>query len=328
METPLITIVVPVYNVSKYLPACLESLKKQTYPKCEYILIDDGSTDGSGVICDEFAKSDSRARVIHQENQGLSGARNRGIRESTGDYITFVDSDDTITSDYVSYLFSLARKYQAKMSICGLEEITFKNKKILYSSEYPEKAMSTEETLGRMLREEGFTVAAYAKLYHKSLWQEIEFPVGKIHEDLGTTYKVVEKCPRVAFGPEAKYIYLKRSSSISNSEFSEEKYDIITFTDEMCQDIESKFPYLINTVNLRRMHARFSVLRQLVQAKKLDAENTKKEQEIIEYLVKNKRLILKNPHATKRDKFAMRSLLIHKNVFKLAWNVYQKLLRP
>lgn len=327
METPLITVIVPVYNVRLYLDACLESLKKQSYPKCEFLLIDDGSTDGSGVVCDEFARTDSRARVIHQQNLGLSAARNRGVREARGEYIAFVDSDDKVTPDYVSYLFSLTRKYQTKISICGLEEITLKNKSIYYAAEYPEKAMSTEETVGRMLREEGFTVVAYAKLYHKSLWQGIEFPAGSLHEDLATTYKVLERAPLIAFGPEAKYIYIKRVSSISSSEFSEKKYDIITFTDIMCDDIEKKFPYLLNTANLRRMHARFSVLRQLVQVKNQDPAMVQKEREIIDYLVSHKKHIFKNPHATNRDKLAMQALLAHKNVFKIAWNAYSKL-RP
>ncbi len=327
METPLISIIVPVYNVRPFLDVCLDSLKKQSYPKCEFLLIDDGSTDGSGIVCDEFAKSDSRARVVHQQNLGLSEARNRGIREAKGEYITFVDSDDKITPDYVSYLFSLIKKYQAKISICGLEEITLKNKSVYYAAEYSEKAMSTEETIGRMLREEGFTVVAYAKLYHKSLWQGIEFPAGALHEDLATTYKVVEKAPVVAFGPEAKYVYIKRAASISSSEFSEKKYDIITFTDNMCDDIEKKFPYLINTANLRRMHARFSVLRQLVQVKNQDPNMVQKEQEIINYLIEHKKHIFKNPYATNRDKLAMQTLLAHRNIFKAAWNTYSKL-RP
>ena len=327
METPLISIIVPVYNVNSYLGACLDSLKKQSYPKCEFLLIDDGSTDDSGVMCDEFAKNDSRTRVVHQQNLGLSEARNRGIREARGEYITFVDSDDKITPDYVSYLFSLIKKYQASISICGLEEITLKNKSVYYSAEYPEKAMSTEETLGRMLREEGFTVVAYAKMYLRSLWQGIEFPAGALHEDLATTYKVVEKSPLVAFGPEAKYIYIKRATSISSSEFSEKKYNIISFTDEMCDEIEKRFPYLINTANLRRMHARFSVLRQLVQVKNPDPTMVQKEQEIIDYLISHKKHIFKNPHATNRDKLAMQALLTHRNVFKAAWNAYSKL-RP
>ena len=325
MESPLITIIVPVYNVRHFLPACFDSLRKQIYPNCEFLLVDDGSTDGSGVACDEFAKTDARVRVIHQENLGLSGARNRGIKEARGEYLAFLDSDDAIAPDYVSYLFSLAKKYQATLAICGLKEITLKKREINYAADYPEKAMSTEETLGRMLREEGFTVVAYAKLYHKSLWQGIEFPLGALHEDLATTYKVVERAPRVAFGPEAKYIYIKRASSISNSEFSEKKLDIIKFTDEMCADLEKKFPYLINTVNLRRMHARFSVLRQLVQVSDLDPALAAKEQEIIDYLVAHKKHIFKNPHATSRDKLAMQSLLANKNVFKFAWKAYSKL---
>ncbi|MBR3263981.1 glycosyltransferase family 2 protein [Candidatus Saccharibacteria bacterium] len=327
METPLITIIVPVYNVSQFLAACLDSLKKQSYPKCEFLLIDDGSTDGSGVMCDEFARTDSRTRVIHQENQGLSGARNRGIHEAKGEYITFVDSDDTVTPDYISYLYSLIRKYQATISICGLKEITLKNEAIYYSAEYPEKAMSTEETLGRMLREEGFTVVAYAKLYHKNLWQNVEFPAGVLHEDLGTTYRIIEKSPRIAFGPEAKYVYKKRESSISSSDFSEKKLDIISLTDTMCSEIESKFPYLINTVNLRRMHARFSVLRQILFVKNPSPAQKNIEQQIIDYLLQNKKYITKNPHATSRDKIAIYTLILHKNIFKLFWQIYTKI-RP
>ena len=327
METPLITIIVPVYNVYQFLPACFDSLAKQTYPKCEFLLIDDGSTDGSGVACEEFTKTEPRARVIHQQNLGLSEARNTGIREARGEYITFLDSDDTILPDYVSYLFSLARKYQTKMAICGLKEITLKNKAIYYAADYPEKAMSTEETLGRMLREEGFTVVAYAKLYHKSLWQDVSFPAGVLHEDLGTTYKVVEKCPLVAFGPEGKYVYTKRTSSISSSEFSDKKLDILTQTDAMCKDVEARFPYLLNTVNLRRMHARFSVLRQVILVKNPDATTIAIEQDLIKYLLKNKKYITKNPHAKRRDKIAIYALMINKNLFKFAWMLYSRI-RP
>ena len=210
MQTPLISVIVPVYNVHKYLEKCLNSLLKQNYPKLEFIIIDDGSNDGSGVFCDEFAKKDPRFRVIHQPNAGLSAARNRGIKESKGEYITFVDSDDYIEGNYVSYLFDLANKGQTAMSICSVKELTQKNQSVNYGAGHTQKVMSTEEALGRMLREEGFTVVAYGKLYHRSLWNDIVFPEGCIHEDLATTYKLIEKCPRIAFGPAAKYIYRKR----------------------------------------------------------------------------------------------------------------------
>lgn len=322
METPLISIIVPVYNVRGYIDACLDSLQKQNYPKLEIILIDDGSTDGSGVVCDEFAKKEPRAKVIHQANAGLSAARNAGLNIATGAYITFVDSDDYVAPDYISYLFSLIARHGTLMSICAISELTIKNHQINYGADYQEKAMSTEETLGRMLREEGFNVSAYAKMYRRDLWQGITFPANTLHEDLGTTYKLVEKCKDIAYGPEPKYIYRKRKKSISTTDFSDKKFDIIKLTDEMCASIEAKFPYLINTVNLRRMHARFSVLRQIALVKSLTDTQKQKEQEIINYLKSHKTYITKNPYATLRDKLAIYTLLLGKSVFKLSWQTY------
>ena len=326
METPIISIIVPVYNVREYLNDCLDSLMRQNYPKIEIILVDDGSTDGSGVDCDTIAKKDSRIKVVHQQNQGLSAARNRGIKEASGNYITFVDSDDAVSPDYVQYMFSLITKYQAKMAICAIREITVKGNEINYGADYVEKVMSTEETLGRMLREEGFNVSAYAKLYRRDLWDDVAFPEGSVHEDLGTTYKLVEKCPRIAYGEQPKYIYKKRELSISNSDFSDKKFDIIELTDKMCDDIEKLHPYLKNTTDLRRMHARFSVLRQMA-SKKLTPIQAGKEQEIVEYLKTNRKFVTKNPVATKRDKIAMQMLLANKEMFKIGWKAYSKL-RP
>lgn len=325
METPLISVIVPVYNVKAYLEDCFSALARQNYPKLEIILVDDGSTDGSGVDCDNFSKKDPRARVVHQDNQGLSAARNRGIAEAKGDYITFVDADDMVAPDYVQYLFSLATKYNAKLAICGLMELTLKGKKIDYGEDYVEKVMSTEETLGRMMREEGFTVVAYAKLYRRELWQGVTFPVGALHEDLGTTYKLVQKCPRVAYGPEAKYVYRKREASISNSDFSDKKFDIIKYTDEMCDAVEKTNPYLKNTTDLRRMHARFAVLRQMT-GKEMSPTQLGKEQEIVDYLKKNRKNVTKNPVATKRDKIAMYMLMLGKGFYKFGWRVYEKVL--
>lgn len=322
METPLISIIVPVYNVRPYLEACFNSLKKQNYPKLEFIIIDDGSTDGSGIFCDNFAKEDTRARVFHQTNAGLSAARNRGIKESKGEYITFVDSDDAISPDYVQYLNMLNNKYKTKLSICAIKEITLKNHRKNYGQDYIEEPLSTQEALNRMLQESGFNVSAYAKLYHKSLWQGVTFPEGLPHEDLGTTYKLFIKCPHIAYGEKPKYIYKKRKESISSAGFSFDKMSIITLTDQMCDDLEPDYPYLLNTIRLRRMHARFSVLRQILLAKNPTPEIKKYEQQIINYLKSHKKFITKNPVAKKRDKIALYSLLVGKYVFKATWQLY------
>ena len=325
MQTPLISVIVPVYNVFQYLEECLESLRKQNYPKLEFILIDDGSNDGSGVFCDEFAKKDPRFHVIHQKNRGLSAARNRGIEAAKGEYITFVDSDDYVEGNYVSYLFDLLSKGQTLMSVCAIKELTANNHLVNYGAGFSKKVMSTEEALGRMLREEGFTVVAYAKLYHRILWDKVKFPEGHVHEDLATTYKLIEKCPRVAFGPAAKYVYRKRKSSISTAGFSNQKLDIIEFTDTMCDYIQSKYPYLLNSVNLRRMHARFSVLRQLVLAKNLSSQQKAAKKEIIKYLREHKEYVTKNTAATTRDKAAIYALMLGESVFAFSWAIYSGL---
>ena len=124
-EKPLVSIIVPVYNVEKYLQDCLESLARQNYPALEIILIDDGSTDSSGKMCDEFAQKDPRFKVVHQANGGLSNARNHGIQLAQGEYLTFVDSDDTVATDYVTFLYELleVKGFKSPMSICALNNV-------------------------------------------------------------------------------------------------------------------------------------------------------------------------------------------------------------
>ena len=118
---PLVSIIVPVYQVKNYVGECVESLLRQTYTNLEILLVDDGSTDGSGAICDEYARGDNRIRVIHQENQGLSSARNTGLDQAKGEYVAFVDSDDAVRLDYIETLYDLADRYQADIAVCAYE---------------------------------------------------------------------------------------------------------------------------------------------------------------------------------------------------------------
>ncbi|MFA6343015.1 MAG: glycosyltransferase family 2 protein, partial [Fibrobacteraceae bacterium] len=116
---PLISVIIPVYNGESYLRQCIESIQGQTYAPLEIILVDDGSTDGSGKLCDEYGNADSRIQVIHQNNQGLSGARNRGLRQCSGEYIAFVDGDDAVSEDYLEFLWTQIHLTGADISCCG-----------------------------------------------------------------------------------------------------------------------------------------------------------------------------------------------------------------
>ena len=219
MQEEIISIIIPVYNVEQYLAECVNSVRSQTYQQLEILLINDGSTDRSPEICEELAAQDSRIRLIHQENQGLSGARNRGIDEATGAYLIFVDSDDWLPEHHVARLYDKMLEYQADMVIahhCSFrgEDSTF----LYYTTEVFEQLYSREEMLAeypkrRMI--DGVFLSAWAKLYKRRLFDKVRYPVGRVAEDAATTYKLYLEAERILYLNEPLYYYLLRPGSIS-----------------------------------------------------------------------------------------------------------------
>ncbi len=335
---PLISVIIPVYNVAKILERCVESVRKQIYPNLEIILVDDGSTDMSGAFCDVFAKKDRRVKVIHQSNQGLSAARNAGLKIAKGKWVTFVDSDDSIRPDMIDTLHRMCYTNKLKMSICGFYEVKNDGEgQLKPRPAHDERILTTLECLKSMLCEEGFTMSAWGKLYARELFDLVEFPVGRLYEDVGTTYKLVLQCDNIAVTDAKGYNYYQNDNSITKRTFSLKKMDLIDLTDQMCDDIlkysqgkpESEKQLLLNLTQKRRMHARFSILRQIVMLPEdqtsVDPKSLKNaERSVIQYLRKHKNDILKNPLATRRDKLAMRSLLLGLPVFKFAWQKYSQ----
>lgn len=320
IHSELISVIVPVYNVEQYLKKCIDSIIAQTYENIEIILIDDGSTDNSGTICDDYKIKNPKIRVFHKINGGLSSARNLGIEKSKGKYLTFVDSDDTIEKDYIEYLYNLIKKYNTEMSICSYNVI--KNKKIDFGKNLEEELLSTEKCLYRLLCEKGFTISACAKMYNKTLFDNIRFPLNKLCEDNGTTYKLIMKCPTIAYGNIAKYNYLIRKDSITTSSFNIKKMDLIELVDMMCDDIYNKYPSLEDVILKKRNNARFSILRQL-----LEEDNTRYlniQNEIINYLKNNYHQIIKNKESDFKDKIGIVLLKIDKKMFRFGWKIYMK----
>lgn len=354
---PLISVIIPVYNVAKVLERCVESVRKQIYPNLEIILVDDGSTDMSGKFCDVFAKKDARVRVVHQANQGLSVARNAGLKLAAGKWITFVDSDDTIQPEMIDLLHRMCYEHRTKMSICGYCEIREGSEgkngglgKLENSSSKLNGALSrcdaeknidagvkvldTLECLTAMLCEDGFSMSAWGKLYARELFDLVQFPERRLYEDVGTTYRLVMQCPQIAVSKVLAYNYYQNTSSITQQDFTLRKMDLIDLTDQMCDDLlqwgkklePREHLVLENLTKKRRMHARFSILRQIVM---LDFSQTSDptsiklaQQNVVKYLRKHKNDVLKNPLASRRDKLAMRSLQCGLPVFKMAWQKY------
>ena len=216
MKNDLISIIIPVYKVEKYLENCIESVLKQTYTNLQIILVDDGSPDNCGKICDEYAKKDPRIEVIHKVNGGLSDARNVGIAKAKGKYIGFVDSDDYIKEDMYEILINLIKEYDADVSICNLYDV-IDGKEYIKNNENGIQEYSRLEILKEVLLDKNIQSYAWNKLYKKELFDEIKYPIGKKYEDIGTTFYVFEKCNKIVVTSEPEYYYLKRSDSLVNN---------------------------------------------------------------------------------------------------------------
>lgn len=216
MKNDLISIIIPVYKVEKYLEKCIESVLKQTYTNLQIILVDDGSPDNCGKICDEYAKKDSRIEVIHKANGGLSDVRNVGISKAKGRYIGFVDSDDYIKEDMYEILLNLIKKYDADVSICNLYDVIDGNE-CIRNKENGIREYSRLDILKEVLLDKNIQSYAWNKLYEKELFDEIKYPIGKKYEDIGTTFYVFEKCNKIVVTSEPEYYYLKRSDSLVNN---------------------------------------------------------------------------------------------------------------
>ena len=216
MKNDLISIIIPVYKVEKYLEKCIESVLKQTYTNLQVILVDDGSPDNCGKICDEYAKKDSRIEVIHKVNGGLSDARNVGIAKAKGKYIGFVDSDDYIKEDMYEILINLIKEYDADVSICNLYDV-IEGKEYIRNKENGIKEYNRIDILKEVLLDKNIQSYAWNKLYKKELFNEIKYPIGKKYEDIGTTFYIFEKCNKVVVTSEPEYYYLKRADSLVNN---------------------------------------------------------------------------------------------------------------
>lgn len=225
---PLISVVVPVYKVEKYLERCVESLLAQTYENIEIILVDDGSPDGCPAMCDAYAEKHGRIKVVHQENKGLSGARNTGIDHAKGEYIAFIDSDDLWSVHFLESLYRALKAHDADISQCRWEYMHGDELKEAYDPDAKCTCFTGREMLANLFIQTGaYYVVAWNKLYKKELFENIRYPEGRIHEDEATTYKLFDQAIKCVFVDNALYGYFVGSggTSITRNGFHLKKLD-------------------------------------------------------------------------------------------------------
>jgi glycosyltransferase involved in cell wall biosynthesis len=317
----LISVIIPVYNVAACLARCVESVIGQTYGNLEIILVDDGSTDRSGAMCDQFAARDSRIRVIHKPNGGLSDARNAGIDIARGEYLTFIDSDDSVECDYVAYLYELVCAYGTKMSICS-HRVVYENGTVLEKQTGERGSLDRKVVLERILYDEDIDLSAWAKLYHRSLFDSIRFPVGRLFEDAATTYRFVYESGQIALGSVSKLNYMIRGNSISNAGFTRKKMDLITSTAEMAAFCVEKYPDLEKAALRRLTYAYLSTLSQLANSQVRDKQAQK---ELMGFIRKHGFSVLMDPRSKTRDKLGIASTFFGFHFYRFIWNFYRKL---
>ena len=239
-KMPLVSVVVPIYNVELYLKECVDSILSQTYKNIEVILVDDESPDLCGKICDDYVAMDGRIKVVHKKNGGLSDARNAGMKVATGDLITFVDSDDYISKDFVKILFEAMSENNSDIAIANMKRTSRRDDKNTVI-DWKVSSYKNEDALIRMLYGTPFGTSACGKLFKRSLFTGVEFPYGKFSEDLFTIYKTILKSENVTYvGFDGYFYYYRDEGSIVVSGYKEKHLEALDAIDDIARAVKGK----------------------------------------------------------------------------------------
>ena len=244
MKKPLISVIVPIYNVESYLNRCVESIVNQTYQNLEIILVDDGSPDNCPQICDDWARKDKRIKVIHKENGGLSDARNAGMKIATGEYISFIDSDDYIALDFFDTLLLVMEKENSDIVECSVGKFYEDGRFEEYSDDLAVTTFETESALSGLISENPFHQHVWNKLYKTQLVKDIPYAVGKLNEDEFWTYQVFGRAKKVSKINKTMYYYFQRSSSIMGESYNIRRIDALEGKSNRQKYIEKNYSNL------------------------------------------------------------------------------------
>ena len=226
-DQPLISVIVPVYNVEQYLNRCVESIVNQTYRNLEIILVDDGSPDNCPAMCDSWAERDSRIKVIHKANGGLSDARNAGMAVATGELMGFVDSDDWISPEMYQLLYENMQQNDSDISACGVQLVWEDGTKPRALTKSGKCVLNAEDAMCAIIEESWLKQPVWYKLYKTELIKDILFPVGKYHEDVFWSYQAIGRAQKVSVSDRVGYYYVQRSDSIMGDGYSLKRLDAL-----------------------------------------------------------------------------------------------------
>lgn len=319
-EDELVSIIVPVYNTEDYLRECIESVLGQSYEYWELFLVDDGSSDGSGLICDKYANADERIHVIHKKNGGISSARNRALDQCRGSYYMFLDSDDRLCDTAVQELYYALKQNDADMSYGGVKKIGKKKSEYMYDIS-EEKCYDGETACKKMFIEEDLDSNAVAKLYKSELWEGVRFPENKIFEVVPIMYKVLLSCKKVTQCAVCVYEQRSRAGSITRTEFRESMMDYVNFSKIVYEDIsankselkEYALVYYLIAVIDNYIHISYST----------DGKKYKKYRKELWKIIRDSWSMVNKYECLKKLK--LRIVVCRLGMGKIAYSIYQKM---
>lgn len=309
-----LSIIVPVYKVEAYLDKCVESILKQSFTDYELILVDDGSPDRCGEMCEDWAKKDARIRVIHKENGGLSDARNAGIDNARGDYIGFVDSDDYIRPDMFKILVSNLERYDADLSMCGYTDI-YENGPERGRKENDDDTVyvwNRKQAIYEILLGKKLSVHAVTKIYKRRLFDQIRYPKGKISEDAYVIMDILQQTEKAVFTPRTEYYYVHRGNSINTAIYREIDKTRIEAHEKNYRFICTQYPEFQALAYERYLGAVNFVVHKMIMSDYQGPDRN----ELLSILRKNRYLILKSEYFSKKRKTLIFTMLLNNGLYK------------
>ncbi|API89860.1 hypothetical protein BKP56_11570 [Marinilactibacillus sp. 15R] len=300
----MISIVMPVYNVQKTLVRAVESVINQSYKDFELILVNDGSTDKSGEICDELAQKDNRVIVLHKENGGLSSARNYGLDNASRKYIMFIDSDDYYETDIISH-FIKNKEAETDLFVFNVRRIN--NKTVRYLDSIEKTTKSQSAALKNLFEFKGADFYAWNKIYLRTLFDGVRYPEGYLYEDIVPSYEIVKKAKQIQFSEYIGYNYIENSESIVNAAFNPKQYDNVLQRVILLEKIEKEFPELLSSATEKLLDGFLSTGYKLSLSEK--SETTVEYYKILKKDIRKFRSLIKNSKKIPKPKLIALKLL-------------------
>lgn len=319
---PLISVIVPVYRAEAYLRNCVNSILCQTHRNIDLILVDDGSTDDCPAICDGYASADVRVRVIHQENKGVSAARNVGLDAARGDYIAFVDSDDWVEPDYLSYLLNILLDKKVLMAVCNHFVFARENDHAKYPVESKVTTLSRRASMEHLLYHLPPDASPWGKLYRRTVFEQLRYPENMIFEDTYLIADLVASAGEIAYGALPKYHYRFREHTLSKGALPDKSWHYLDAVDHLIGVVSSYYPDLAVGCTRRRVHAALSIRRLLVHAEASAKDDIARCLAIIRAGAKT---VLRDKRAPMRDKAGILLALAGRQIFDSFWGFYGKI---